>query len=514
MKEEEVHGSVPLLSPAELEAEKKTKAKQATEFLVTVRGKGIGRPWMAVVGAMVAMLGLGAQSAWGTLSVFVSKPGLLGNSPSQMTIWAYAAAGAAAPASMLVAPLLHARIGFSATALVGALAAAAGILSAAAARSLWALILTFGVVFGAGNGLVYNSCVVAAQSWFPRRRGIIGGLVLACFAASGFIYNIVSPLIANPTRLPTRPSPGWNSTEVSAWAEAYHEEMSKNVPRVFVFTGSVTGILGVIGSLLVHPSPSSDPRKRQQQQQQSKQPAEEDVEAIPKTSLDISRASVDESLRQQVLEKRLRDPAADIGPLRMLRTPQFYMLYVVYTFGVTATLLVLGSFSDFAKREAAFDAPFSLVGGLAALSNAVGRLSWGALADLIDYRRTLAIILTLVTILLGTYAETKASVIAWALATCSIWFCYGGILALLPTATADAFGAKFQSRNYSILYTSLAIGSLVQAMLLTSLLEFIGSYRILFWITAVLSLFADLIMIAYKPPGKGKWFAIHLSYAR
>jgi MFS family permease len=417
---------------------------------------------------------------------------------------------------MLVVPLVQRRLGFSTTALVGTAIASGAILTSAAARSLWLLILTLGAVYGFGQGFIYNSCVVVAQSWYPTRRGLIGGLVLAVFAASGFLYNVVSPLVANPNGVPTR-APSTNTTEAEAWAEVFNREMTAHVPKLLLLFGSTIAVLGVLGSLLLHSSPASDPRRAQPAPPQST-PAmapEVPLDEMTKTSMDFSHPGGDELRKQFIAKKKqLRAPGNDFGPLAMLRTPQFYILYVAYTFGVTATVLVLGSFSDFARREASFSVPFSIVGGLAALCNAAGRVLWGALADAIDYRRTLVLVLTIVTGLLFGYYETKVTLIGWSVVTCAIWFCYGGILALLPTCVADAFGARNQARNYGIIYTSLAIGSLVQALMLTTLLEVLGSYRALFYICGALAGIAAFLMVAYKPPLKGKWFALHLSYAR
>lgn len=62
----------------------------------------------------------------------------------------------------------------------------------------WGMILTFGGLFGIGDGMVYNVIVSMAPKWFPDRKGLASGLTLA---ALGFSATIFSPMVS-----------GWLST--------------------------------------------------------------------------------------------------------------------------------------------------------------------------------------------------------------------------------------------------------------------------------------------------------------
>ena len=60
------------------------------------------------------------------------------------------------------------------------------------------MILTWGMIGGAGIGLVYVCPIACATKWFPDKVGLINGLAVAGFGAGSivfnFIYNFVSPL--------------------------------------------------------------------------------------------------------------------------------------------------------------------------------------------------------------------------------------------------------------------------------------------------------------------------------
>eukprot|EP00727_Mastigamoeba_balamuthi_P007527 m51a1_g3395 hypothetical protein (398) ;mRNA; r:524817-526256 len=395
---------------------------------------------MGVAGAVVAMLGLGAQHSWGTITMFVSDPGLLRGTPSTATIWAYALCGVVVPFMMFAAPPLQRRIGIAPTGILGSVVAGLGLMAASQARSLPMLVATFGVVYAAGVGIAYVTCVVSAQKWFPSRRGLVGGLVLAAYGCSAFMFNNVEKMAANPRGLPSRAPDGSTDEQAQQWADEFHKEMMKRVPVMFVSIGAITFALGLLGSMFVH------------------QPEEKPLEPLPVSEPEPELELVD------IVEENPEaggDPVPvqesvhveDLGPRAMMGTLQFWMLVYV-------------------------------------------------------------IVLTVLSAVMFLYFETRTSVVLWSLCTCIIWLCYGGVLSLLPTAVADAFGTRWHDINYSWLFSGLAIGSLMQALMLTMLLERLGSYRKLFYIMGTLSTVACFLMVAYKPPGRGRWFAVWLSYKR
>eukprot|EP00727_Mastigamoeba_balamuthi_P007526 m51a1_g3394 hypothetical protein (630) ;mRNA; r:520454-524550 len=407
-------------------------------------GGPIGRPWMGVAGAMLVMLGLGAQHSWGTITMFVSDPGFLRGVPSTQTIWAYSLCGVVVPFMMFAAPALHSCIGVSETAALGSLVAGLGLIAAGQSTSL----------------------------------------------AHALVFNNVIERVANPRGLHTRPPEGSTDEQVRQWEAEFHKEMAKRVPFMFFVIGAITLVLGLLGSLFVH------------------QPEERVVPLLEEANVEHPATTGGNP------NPDTKAGGEDVEPAEMMKTPQFWMLYAVVVLAQTSCMLVLGSYSSFAKHDATFEAPFALVGGLAALANAFGRITWGAIADILDYRRVYVVVFSILSVAMFLYFETRTSVVLWSLCTCVIWLCYGGALSLLPTAVADAFGTRWHDTNYSWLFSGLAIGSLTQALMLTMLLERLGSYRKLFYIMGTLSTVACFLMVAYKPPGRGRWFAVWLSYKR
>jgi hypothetical protein len=83
---------------------------------------------------------------------------------------------------------------------------------------------------------------------------------------------------------------------------------------------------------------------------------------------------------------------------------------------------------------------------------------------------------------------------------------------MIPTAIGDAFGRKNFSKNYGVIMSAMAVCSILQAVLQAVVVDSLGSYEKLFYILGALSFFGAFLAVAYKPPNKGRWFAIWLNY--
>jgi len=53
----------------------------------------------------------------------------------------------------------------------------------------WVMFLTFGGLFGIGDGMVYNVIVATMPKWFPDRKGLASGLTLAMLGMSATVFS-------------------------------------------------------------------------------------------------------------------------------------------------------------------------------------------------------------------------------------------------------------------------------------------------------------------------------------
>jgi MFS transporter, OFA family, oxalate/formate antiporter len=136
------------------------------------------------------------------------------------------------------------------------------------------------------------------------------------------------------------------------------------------------------------------------------------------------------------------------------------------------------------------------------LANGTSRIFWGWVSDHIGRAQTMFVAFTLqaaaltsvVTIgrLNGTYF-----IICMAL----VYFTWGELYTLFPSAQTDIFGAQNSASNYSFLYTTKAFASILGGGLAALLFEKTGNWTIEFYISAALAMCAALMAIViHKMP--------------
>ena len=532
----------------------------ARKHLWRVRGREFGAPWLVCVGSVLVMLGVGVQYTWGTFTVYISSPGLMREWSDTATIYGFALASCVLPVTMLAGTELLPRIGPTAVTLLGAVLVPLGtVVVSFSAASLAVLVVGWGVLIGGGVGFAYGCAVRMPALWFPAQKGLVSGVSLAAYGGGSFFFNLVIRALANPDGVPERAA---SSAAASAWARDYHDYMARTVPRTLYVVAAIAFVLIATGALFMqHPDPDALRRQRrkcrrrcccccsssqgdhssqtememtqkekekeekqalesgdgdddsdddQEEQEGEEHEIDEETGAVI-VDLPKYHSTADKQDSAAAQRKEHHGAAVDLSPLEMMRTPQFYMLFANYVLGPTAGFFVIGSYARFARAEASFAANFGLVGGLGALGNAAGRLVCGRLADVIDYRRTMLLATLLLAVLEYAYHATRTSYAAYTAVTVLIYFCFGGMFSVLPVATTDAFGATYSAHNYTILFFASSIGSILQAVLLTTLINAL-SFQLIFVLMGSLALVAAIISLAFKPPGQGRWFALHITY--
>ena len=336
------------------------------------------------------------------------------------------------------------RIGPRWLALCGGLVASLGWILSSQATSIWMLVLTYGVVAGSGVGLAYGCPVAMGARWFPDRKGLAVGLMLAGFGGSAVITaRIASLLIGDNKALPV-------------------EQIAVTLPRTFLSFGVAFAVLLSLLSLPFRfPAAGWKPR-----------------EWTPPVA---GAATVD------------RDG------WEMLKTSTFWGLFFCYTIGCLAGLMAIGISKPVGSDviKIASETATSLVGAFA-VCNAVGRPLFGWLADRLTPKIAALINLTIIlatsVAMLGAGEQTTALYVA---SFAGFWLCLGGWLAIAPAATATYFGIKHYSRNYGTVYLAYGLGAILGGIISGNAKDMFGSYTYAFYPTAGLALVGIVIAIVY-----------------
>ncbi len=299
---------------------------------------------------------------------------------------------------------------------------------------------------GIGAGAVYGTCVGNALKWFPDRRGLASGLTAMGFGAGSALTIIpISSMIQ---------ADGYEAT--------------------FLFFGLMQGIVVfILGWFLVAPGPGFMPAG---------------------ASKAVSAAAT---------------PAREYAPLEMIRTPVFWVMYVMFVLMATGGLMATAQLAPIARDFQIADIPVSLLGiTLPALTfalsidrvlNGVTRPFFGWVSDRIGREQTMFIAFALEGIGILMLSAFGDDPVAFVLLTGLVFFAWGEIYSLFPATCADAYGRKYAAGNYGLLYTAKGTAALLVPV--TSVMAASsGSWQTVFIAAAVMNLVAAFMALFVLKP--------------
>jgi len=363
----------------------------------------------------------------------------------------------------------------------GYIVGGAGILT----HQLWLLYLGYGVIGGCGLGLGYVSPVSTLIHWFPDRRGMAAGMAIMGFGGGAMIGAPMKEFFLRLFYQAPQYLGSATDVELITRAGRRFAEIAGSLQEV-VIVGAIeargmilpgpegvyvvgTGSTGVAGAFfaigLIYlvvmmaaafsyrlPAPGWKPAGW------SEPPEDERHRLISKHDVDIDQA---------------------------LKTPQFYQLWVVLCFNVTAGIGVLGVAKTMiteifgttlpATVDAAFAATYVV---MISAFNMVGRFLWASSSDYIGRRNTYWVFFVLG---IGLYLSIPYSAqqvsanpaVVWLIyfyaATMIIFTMYGGGFATIPAYLADIFGTRYVGGIHGRLLTAWSTAGVLGPLAITSL---------------------------------------------
>jgi MFS transporter, OFA family, oxalate/formate antiporter len=192
-----------------------------------------------------------------------------------------------------------------------------------------------------------------------------------------------------------------------------------------------------------------------------------------------------------------------LSPSAMLKTREFYLLWLVYFIGAGAGLMVISSMNGMAKKSMGDYAFLAVI--VLAIGNAAGRVVAGVVSDWIGRKATLLIVTLLqagcMLLSIPVTQQGHYALLIVLLAT-MIGFNYGANLCLFPAFIKDLCGLTNFGVNYGILFTSWGIGGFVLSRFQQMLKASSGDFRSSFIVAAGLLLFGATITLFLKGPKK------------
>ncbi|MDP2211255.1 MAG: OFA family MFS transporter [Candidatus Aquicultor sp.] len=414
------------------------------------------RGWIVTFSGTAINLALGVLYSWSIIAKSMKVPvsdGGWGWSATQTQL-PYAVACGVFAIMMVFAGRAQDKFGPRIVASIGGALTGLGLMvaSLASANNVFYAVLGFGVMAGAGIGLGYASATPPAIKWFPpAKKGLISGLVVAGFGlASVYIAPLTTILIKE-----------------------------NGINQTFLLLGSAFLVVSVIFAQFLKNPPAG---------------------YVP-------------------MEKPSKNKAAGTTPPpkkydyawhEMLKTRQFYLLWIMFALGAAAGLLTIGSLATIVSTKiagASTDAAVlaeaakwsSLIVAILAIANASGRVIAGFFSDLIGRVRTMRLVFFYQAICMLVFPEL-GTVTFLVLGSIFVGFNYGALLALFPSTTGDYFGTKNLGVNYGLVFTAWGFGGVFGPVMAGMIKDATGSFSLAFQISAALCLVAALVSFVTKVP--------------
>jgi len=161
----------------------------------------------------------------------------------------------------------------------------------------------------------------------------------------------------------------------------------------------------------------------------------------------------------------------EYAPTEMLKTPVFWVMYLMFTLMATGGLLATAQLAPIAKDYGIADVPASILGltlpaltfalSLDRVLNGVARPFFGWISDNIGRENTMFIAFVLEGAGILALNQFGRNPVAFVLLSALVFFAWGEIYSLFPVTCADTYGRKFATANAGFLYTAKGTAALL-----------------------------------------------------
>ena len=316
-----------------------------------------------------------------------------------------------------------------------------------------------GLVGGIGAGMVYITSVGNALKWFSDRRGFAAGVTAAAYGGGAALT--VTPI--------------------------YNMIARSGYQHTFLVFALIQGAVILAAGLCIRVPPPEVPR----------------AAGWPHAGAPVAGAAA--------------TPARNYSPGEVLRSPLFWLLYVMFVGMAAGGLITDAQMGPIAKGAGIDKSPVAFLGlfTMAALPlalqmkgvlNGVSRIFFGWTSDSVGRELTMFVAFAaqgLAVWLMVSFINRPGYFVLF---SALVFFTWGEIFSLFPAISGDLFGKRFATTNYALLYTAKGTASLL-VPLSGYLRQTTGSWWPIFSAVIVLNILAAVLAWFVLRPLARRWKA-------
>jgi len=391
--------------------------------------------WVFVLAGMLLNACLGTVYAWSVFRTPVARLFSTADVPitAKQTLWPVfiqlLALFTLMPISGRIVQKVHPRT----VSLVGSLIVGAGLILSSYATNINFLCITYGVIAGAGVGIVYGIPIAVVIRWFPDLKGLAVGLTVLGF---GMPALVTAPL-------------------AHALIEIY------GILQTFLILGIALLVAQVLMSLVLRFPPAG-------------------------WRLEGWQGAAAAASERNFTPSEMLKTSSCLG---------LSLCFIIGKLsGLMAIGISSNVGQEIIKLKPATAA--GLV-SFFALFNDGGRPLFGWLSDVIGHSKAAALSLLLIVLASGAMVlfAGEGSVILYAACLAAFWMGLGSWLAIAPTAVATYFGPKNYPTNYGIIFSAYGIGAILGSLSAGFVRDIFGSYIYAFHVSGSLATVGVIIAL-------------------
>ncbi|KAI6213823.1 hypothetical protein M3Y94_00197400 [Aphelenchoides besseyi] len=489
------------------------------------------RMFLVIGGAVLIHLSLGTYHTFGNMNPYMASF-IRNYTDSSVTleklIWIPTFQGCF-PFAMVIGGFLSKMFGPRLAAAIGCFLMSSGVfLSTWTIRhSFWLFLVTYGFMFGLGQGIAYVIAVSCVINWFPSMVGFGSGIVAAGFGISSSIFAPIQTRLINRENLP-------------ATVDGYftNRELLERVPSVFLELSIVYAIMQLVGLVVICDPPDQFARKnlntsalidmtwlskRRNNWINSfnsnnsssgssfsrygyvrlpvgRDTVEFESPTRTKSTEHVGRYDSDASSDEELANKL--EPSS-LTPREMLRSSTFYWLFAALFCCSFYGNFFYNLYKTFGETFISDDYFLATAFSIGSIANAAARIGWGWLTDKTSFQVALSSATSLATVLLVTMPTTaylgKGAYLIW---LTLLFVCLAATHALFITAAVRCFGTQHKTINYGCLIFSTTLSGATLAIGCQHFLQVVG-YSWAFVITAIFPFIAFGLTVAIRITPQG-----------
>jgi OFA family oxalate/formate antiporter-like MFS transporter len=210
---------------------------------------------------------------------------------------------------------------------------------------------------------------------------------------------------------------------------------------------------------------------------------------------------------------RLNQSKRDYTPVEMLKTPVFWVLYVMFVLVAASGLVVTAQVAPIANDYGIAKLPVYVLfttstvlvtaGIVDNILNGLARPTFGWVSDHIGRENTMAIVFICGAAAYWGLGTIGSSPYAFIITAGLVYFTWGEIYSLFPATCTDSFGAKYATTNAGLLYTAKGTASFL-VPLANVLKHHTGSWHSVFVVATIANIAVALCAIFVVKPMRAR----------